>query len=355
MDKVLIIDDEALIRESVTELLEWNGYHVISASNAKTGILLAHEESPDIILVDIMMPGIDGISLVKYLKSNPSFRYTPIIFLSAKSSIDDFNAGMNNGADDYLFKPFSKEQLIKSLKLKLEKYKAIREQINPWSLSVESVYFEAKEKVNTNLKEILNAVNGITDDLNKGESVNQLEVIRTSAHQLKNIFENKEWLSRLKEESLELPQRYFGAKTDLACLMEFTLPLKFPKSLWHKVELHVHPGYTSLIAELTEKIISELLTYALEHKEEDSLVKVTGCPSPMGYRLSIENKGVLPQIDPEELKRAYLQSKNMIKQKQCKGIGLVMVISLCESLKIPLKIKHVKNGNQFMLILPNGS
>ncbi len=110
--KILIIEDEADIRELIRYNLQKEGYQVISAEDAERGIALAAEEAPGLILLDLMLPGIDGLEACKRLKQQERTASTPVIMLTAKSEDSDIITGLEVGADDYLSKPFSPKVLI---------------------------------------------------------------------------------------------------------------------------------------------------------------------------------------------------------------------------------------------------
>ena len=114
MAKILVIEDDVNIRESVIELLEMEEYRVISAKNGPEGVQLAISENPDIVICDVMMPGMSGHEVLKTL-SNGNERPIPFIFLSALVSKDDVSTGMNLGAIDYLIKPFRAQELFDTL------------------------------------------------------------------------------------------------------------------------------------------------------------------------------------------------------------------------------------------------
>jgi two-component system, OmpR family, alkaline phosphatase synthesis response regulator PhoP len=117
--KILIVDDE----EHIVKMLEMNmrthGYSGISALNGEDGYDLAVSESPDLILLDVMLPGIDGIEVCRRLKNNPETRKIPVIMLSAKSQGQDKIDGLLGGADDYITKPFSFEELFLRIRASL--------------------------------------------------------------------------------------------------------------------------------------------------------------------------------------------------------------------------------------------
>lgn len=119
--KILIIEDNNDIRESTAEILELTGYEVLQASHGKTGVELAQQHTPDIILCDIMMPELDGYGVLYLLSKNPDTASIPFIFLTAKAERVDFRKGMEMGADDYLTKPYDDIELLNAIESRLQK------------------------------------------------------------------------------------------------------------------------------------------------------------------------------------------------------------------------------------------
>jgi len=115
MTRILLIDDNATILENTAELLEMEGYETISASNGKEGLEKALRFVPDVILCDLLMPEMDGFTVLKRIGEHPDLKGIPFIFFSAKSEKTDIQMGLESGADDYLTKPFELESLLKSI------------------------------------------------------------------------------------------------------------------------------------------------------------------------------------------------------------------------------------------------
>ena len=105
MKKILLIEDDIVLRENTAELLELSGYKVETASNGRAGIEVAKKYLPNLIVCDIMMPELDGYGALESLSKNDSTKYIPFIFLSAKTERKDVRKGMDLGADDYITKP----------------------------------------------------------------------------------------------------------------------------------------------------------------------------------------------------------------------------------------------------------
>lgn len=134
--KILIIEDNTDIRENVVEILELAGYTVFESDNGKTGVELAVKNLPDVILCDIMMPELDGYSVLYMLNKNPETATIPFIFLTAKAERIDQRKGMEMGADDYLTKPFDDMELLSAIESRLRKKSA---QQSFYSQSLESL------------------------------------------------------------------------------------------------------------------------------------------------------------------------------------------------------------------------
>lgn len=130
MKKVLLIEDDAVLRENTAELLELSGYDIITAPNGKKGVELAKASLPDIIVSDIMMPELDGYGVLKALASSLETKYIPFIFLSAKTERQDVRKGMDLGADDYITKPFNEDELISAIESRLAKVSILNERRN---------------------------------------------------------------------------------------------------------------------------------------------------------------------------------------------------------------------------------
>lgn len=124
--KILVIDDSEEIRENVSEILDLAGYATRMAEDGKNGLKVATDWLPDLIICDIMMPGIDGYGVLQVLSGNPKTSMIPFVFLSAKAEGMDIRKGMSLGADDYLTKPFEESDLLDVVRTRIRKNEAIR-------------------------------------------------------------------------------------------------------------------------------------------------------------------------------------------------------------------------------------
>lgn len=110
--KILVVDDEAILLETIAYNLEQAGYRVVTAADGNSTLEAARKESPDLIILDIMLPGIDGLEVCRQLRREHSTATTPIMMLTAKSEEIDKVVGLEVGADDYMTKPFGRRELL---------------------------------------------------------------------------------------------------------------------------------------------------------------------------------------------------------------------------------------------------
>ena len=123
MQTILIAEDEADIRQLVSFNLERETYKTITAGDGKEALTLAASKIPDLIILDLMLPIMDGFSVFKELKIDSRTKDIPVIMLTAKAQLDDIIAGLEMGADDYLTKPFSPKELVLRVKALLKRLK----------------------------------------------------------------------------------------------------------------------------------------------------------------------------------------------------------------------------------------
>lgn len=122
MPTLLLIEDHAPLRRNLEDILTLEGHRVLAAATGPDGLRLAREQRPDLILCDIMLPGMDGLEILAHLRADAATRAVPFIFLTAKGSAPDIRAGMNLGADDYLPKPVSRSDLLSSITTRLARH-----------------------------------------------------------------------------------------------------------------------------------------------------------------------------------------------------------------------------------------
>lgn len=158
MKKILIIDDEDLLREEITGILMYEGFYVVEARNGNEGVKKAKEIIPDLILCDILMPDMDGFQVLQNLKETKHAESTPFIFITAIGDRKNYRKGMEMGAEDFLIKPFTRTEILNAIKIRLQKASRQIEQLH-------AIYKKIIYTIPHELRTPLNAVIGFGEIL----------------------------------------------------------------------------------------------------------------------------------------------------------------------------------------------
>jgi DNA-binding NarL/FixJ family response regulator len=128
MKTILVIEDEPQLRANLLTILQMESFRTLAAENGTVGVNLAKQSRPDLILCDIMMPGLDGYAVLEKLRGDDLTVGIPFIFLTSKSDRSDLRAGMALGADDYLTKPFAVPELLSAIEARFRRFEQHRAQ-----------------------------------------------------------------------------------------------------------------------------------------------------------------------------------------------------------------------------------
>jgi DNA-binding response OmpR family regulator len=132
--KILVVDDEVDLVKTVSFSLEAEGYTVLVSYNGEDALNQARKENPDLILLDIMLPKLDGYKVCRLLKFDERYKHIPVLMLTAKTQEKDKIVGMETGADEYIAKPFDMDELMEKIKTYLNKlFGVISSELNAWN------------------------------------------------------------------------------------------------------------------------------------------------------------------------------------------------------------------------------
>ncbi|WP_333600913.1 response regulator [Flavobacterium sp.] len=266
MTKVVIIEDNNDIRENVVEILRLSGYEVFEADNGKKGAELALEIQPDIVLCDIMMPGMDGYGVFEILHSEEATKTIPFIFITAKSERIDIRKGMEMGADDYLTKPFDDTELISAIETRLKK-KQIQQEFYSKSFEKIKELISKKDGLGV-LKEALEErkvmiVKKKQTIYDEGDRVNGIWLLLSGKVKTTKLTEDgRELLTGIFEADDFLATNALfseGVYLDSAVTLEETHLVLFPKLQFEE--------FISLYPDVAEKFI-RILSSQVREKEE---------------------------------------------------------------------------------------
>jgi DNA-binding NarL/FixJ family response regulator len=156
--KVLLVEDDQMLREVIAEFLELKKFMVIQSKNGLEADFILKRTNPDIIICDVSMPVMNGLQLLKQIRKDVRYDHVPFIFLTARADKSDLRSGMLAGADDYIIKPFTFEELFNSIQKRIERLSQIKENKSFDKTIQDSISFSSDEE-HLSLSEIKNLSN----------------------------------------------------------------------------------------------------------------------------------------------------------------------------------------------------
>jgi len=338
MTKILIVEDEKDILDNLKKILSFEGFETIGASDGILGLEAARREQPDLIVCDIMMPGLDGYQLAAELKKEDSTSVIPFIFLSARADRSDIRRGMESGADDYLTKPFNKSVLLSAINTRLEKSN-INRKVSETKLSElrRSITQSMPHEMMTPLSNIIGYSDLILmsgETLSKSEIIDMVGEIKKSGGRLHRLIDNFLLYSEL-EVSLsdpELKTRITSGK--MAGVKDFLYKTIMEKAVSaareSDVQLELNEGELNISLANLKKIMEELLNNAFAYSKRDTPVRVSNYIKDSNFVVRVANEG--RGMTPEQLARvgAYIQFERKFYEQQGVGLGLSIVKRITE-------------------------
>lgn len=340
MKKILVIDDAEFILESTSTLLMFEGYDVVTASDGLEGVDSAFEHRPDLILCDISMPNLDGYGVIQKLRANDLTKSTPFIFLTAFTEKQNMRKGMELGADDFLVKPYTRDELLAAIDTQWKKHKVFEEKIQK---KVEEVGKNLNYALPHEFRTVINQVKGSAKILsNDHESFDKEDVqeitndIIESCDRLLKITEN--FLIYVKIESYsnnpEIKRNLKKSKTDEpgALVYDMMSSTAMRHERMNDMVIGDIPDglYVNINSESYHKIIDELIDNAFKFSKPESKVKLD-MELKDGYLWTvIKDNGRGMKKDQLKNIGAYIQFERTIYEQQGVGLGLVIAKRLVE-------------------------
>jgi two-component system sensor histidine kinase/response regulator len=332
MTKILVIEDERSMRESIVEVLGYEGFETISATNGRTGIKLAKEHTPDLILCDILMPGLNGYDALTELRHDPVTATIPFIFLTSKTEWKDVRQGMQLGADDYLTKPFDIDELLSAIRSRLEKQAAVSKQLEDLRLNLSMLL---PHELRTPLNVIIGASSYLisrgSKQLPEPDKIIEMQaVIYESALRLQRLVENYLLYTKLRLMEYE-PQKRMVKQWQSNNVVH--IENLIPSLAWYKAKkverkddlvLELVDAEIRVSAESLQKIVAELLDNAFKFSNAGTPVRVTGKIDGNRYILSIIDLGRGMTAEQIACIGAYMQFEREWYEQQGSGLGLII-------------------------------
>ncbi|TAL68459.1 MAG: response regulator [Bacteroidetes bacterium] len=338
--KILVIDDAEYILESTSTLLRFEGYDVYTAADGLTGIEIASNVAPDLILCDISMPGLDGYGVLEKVRNLPNTTTTPFIFLTALTEKKNMRTGMEKGADDYIVKPYTRNELIAAIDAQWKRHSLIEKQVQDKVDKVgKSVIYALPHEFRTVLNEVINSaryINNSADGIKPKEVKELAEDIISSAMRLMKIAENFLFYVSL-ESIISNPQkktmlRSFSTAEPIAMAEDIAQLIADKYGRRNDVNfLNNVTGIKAQIAsESYHKIIDELMDNALRFSEKETKIYINSWIEDFMFFVSIKDNGRGMSQEQISSIAALSQFDRSVYEQQGVGLGLVIAKKLVE-------------------------
>ncbi|MBE9126438.1 MULTISPECIES: hybrid sensor histidine kinase/response regulator [unclassified Coleofasciculus] len=367
MAKILVIEDEESVRENLLDLLDAEDFEVLGADNGCTGVNLAQQHLPDLIICDVMMPTLDGFGVLSSLRQNPATAMIPFMFLTARADKTDLRQGMELGADDYLTKPFSRVELLGAISARLQKQAVIeQQQTQKLDRLRHSITLSLPHELRSPLTNILGFSQLLieeADSLERQEIRQMSESIRKSAEGLHRLIQNFLLYAELELIATD-PDRIEALRSSrtssVAPLIEQTA-VQQARRVGREADLQLKLQDSSIQSAKArlEKIVEELIDNALKYSAPGTPIQVVGTLMSHGksaelfYSLSIADQGRgMSAAQIAEL-GAYRQFERQLYEQKGSGLGLIICKRLSELLGGELTVESTPNQpTKVRVVLP---
>ncbi|MGQ9910217.1 MAG: hybrid sensor histidine kinase/response regulator [Candidatus Flexifilum sp.] len=337
--KVLVIEDAHSLRRDIIEMLGFEGYDAYGAENGLIGVERARELSPDLIICDIMMPGLDGYGVLEALRSEATTSMIPFIFLTARTDRVDIRQGMELGADDYLTKPFTAAELLNTVHTRLEKRAQLDEIINQRMGTLRgNIILALPHELRTPLSVILGFSDLIMTDAPSMDAARIVEMsrhINNAGMRLYRLIENFLTYAHTEIILTDPEQREAMLASRMLYPLSAIENYAVMKARQHereadlKLDIEDVPAI-SILEDSLKKIIEELVDNACKFSQKGQPIVIRARVEGNWYIITVSDSG--RGMTPEQIQSigAYMQFERRIYEQQGMGLGLVICRRLAE-------------------------
>lgn len=337
MRTILVIEDESGLRETIQEFLETEGFRVLCAINGTHGVNLAQEYQPDLILCDVHMPGMDGYDVLTTLSHNPTTANIPFIFLTAKGKKADWRQGMELGADDYLTKPFTADELLGAIASRLQKQMRIHSQAQQQLTNLRSsISLSLPHELRTPISSIMSSVEllrVIAEPTGQTEILEIADAIQASTERLHRLTKNFILYAQLEIKARD-PQKlvFRGGETlsPKSAIAETATQVTKRAKRTSDLQLSLQDRAIAFPEADLRKVIEELVDNACKFSSRGSLIQLCSYVQDGHFVVEVSDHG--RGMKPEQIANlgAYMQFEREYYEQQGTGLGLVIAKRLVE-------------------------
>ena len=363
---ILIIDDEPALLMGLAATIRRQGYTVITAADGNDGLQKAKESRPDMILSDVMMPPPNGFELRRLISLDPDLASTPFIFLTARSNVEDRVSGIREGADDYITKPFSPQELLARIEAVFrrvrteqargrEQMKAIAQQ------EMDKLRYEILQNfhhelrtplVNIMMPLELAANNRFTDP---EEQSKFLQIALSNADRLESLVTDLILLSNMDQGNLNSIRQPIDVDLHILAPVRKRLERYQTKELEFTTDVSNQGQITAPRREFIQAVL-HLMDNAFKFSPKNGQVNLSVKPSLNGgvnIVIQDEGPGIPPELREKVFERFYQASQGDSREYEGLGVGLTIARAVFQSLNGDVQILDSSKGCRVQAFLPD--
>lgn len=355
---VLIVDDNMNNLQVLGSILHENNFNVIVAKDGKSALVNAEHKSPDIVLLDIMMPDMDGYEVCRQLRQKESTRYTPVIFLSAKQETDSIVTGFNVGGNDYLTKPFIKDELLARIKNQIfisQTTRNLKEMIKAKDHFFKVIAHDLKTPVNNQLN-FADLLQANIDSYEKDKVKSFVKMIYETAVGQYKLLENLlEW-TRLQS-GIMVPDKKL---TPVFELIDDSLQLHSSIATFKNISISTDGDKDAVIyadSKMIETVFRNILSNAFKFTPENGEITILVAADQDMTTIEISDSG--PGMDKNKLDnlftlRGISYNTETDGQPKSNGLGLLLSKEFLDINNGTITVEsEINQGTKFSITLPS--
>jgi len=363
---ILVVEDDPAIRLGLAATITRYGYSVITAVNGDDGFLKARQSLPELIVSDVMMPDLNGFEMKQQMSADPLLAPIPFIFLTARTSTEDRVAGIRDGADDYVTKPFITEELMVRIEAVLRRVKTEQERGREQMKQAAQDEMEKLRKgllqnfsheLRTPLSNVMMSLDVVVNNKFKSEEEQNefLRIAHSSADRLETLIADIILLSDIDQNNLNVIRQTIDVEHHLLAPIKRRLARYEAKGLNFIPDIDLNGVIKAPRREFAQSLV-HLVDNAFKFSPEHGTVKLTVKPGVNGgVVITIEDEGMGIPVDLREkvFERFYQVSQGDVREYQGLGVGLTIARTVFSSLGGTVKILESGQGCHMQATLPD--
>lgn len=364
--KILIVDDEPALLMGLAATIRRHGYTVITAADGNQGLQKARESQPDLILSDVMMPPPNGFELRRLMSLDPDLASTPFIFLTARSNVEDRVSGMREGADDYITKPFSTEELMARIDAVLRRVKTEqargREQMRAMAQQdmdklryeiLQNFHHELRTPLVNILMPLELAANNRFSD--PEEQSKFLQIALSNADRLESLVTDLILLSNIDHGDLNTIRQPIDVDFHILAPVRKRLERYRAKGLEFFTDVSEQGKITAPRREFIHAVV-HLMDNAFKFSPENEQVSLSVKPGSNGgvsILVQDEGPGIPPELREKVFERFYQASQGDNREYEGLGLGLTIARAVFRGLNGDIQILDSPKGCHVHAFVPD--